>query len=272
MNDLGDDKIFRSEALEAFQRSEDELAEYLHLAPVWRKAVYWLLVLAAVALFGVLIFGRVSTYARGPVIIRSHAITQVVASAAGAVTSVLISPGDRVEAGQRLAELKGAGDIPSVVYAPVSGVITDLRARAGQQLAAGDVLFALNTADEKKFYAQAFLPTERRALLKAGMPIRIAIEGLTHAYLDLRVDQISGVAVTGNEVSRVLGREIDQPFSLTGTFFAVTAEITPEQAERSHQALTLHEGMLARADVLLDRERVGLLLVPWLRERMHDNR
>jgi biotin carboxyl carrier protein len=98
-----DRALFRREAIEA--------AEPAHWGNVIRRSPGWLawgawglgvLFLAGIAL---LCFGTVSTYSTGPAVIRSLARTQVAARTSGNVHSVVVLPGDRVEAGAVIARL-----------------------------------------------------------------------------------------------------------------------------------------------------------------------
>jgi len=70
---------------------------------------------------------------------------EVRASTPAMVISVDVAPGDRVEAGQALGFLE-AMKTEIGFEAPVSGVVKEVRARRGQQVAAGDVLLVIEPA------------------------------------------------------------------------------------------------------------------------------
>lgn len=70
---------------------------------------------------------------------------QVISSTPAMVVAVQVQPGDRVEAGQPLG-LVEAMKMEIGFQAPVSGVVTEVRVRRGQQVAAGEVLLVIDAA------------------------------------------------------------------------------------------------------------------------------
>jgi acetyl-CoA carboxylase carboxyltransferase component/biotin carboxyl carrier protein len=72
---------------------------------------------------------------------------QVRAGTPAMVVAIHVQPGDPVEAGQLLGVLE-AMKMEIGFEAPVSGVVKDVRARRGQQVAAGDVLLVIDAAAE----------------------------------------------------------------------------------------------------------------------------
>jgi acetyl/propionyl-CoA carboxylase alpha subunit/acetyl-CoA carboxylase carboxyltransferase component len=76
-----------------------------------------------------------------------QAAGQVRAGTPAMVVAIQVSPGDRVEAGQRLGVLE-AMKMEIGFDAPVSGVVTEVRARRGQQVAAGQVLLVIDPATD----------------------------------------------------------------------------------------------------------------------------
>jgi hypothetical protein len=104
---LGDDTLFRREALERYQ-TLDEAHDPLHISPVWTRWTYWTL-LAALA--GALVFtavGEVKEYASGLAVVWMGNRDDVTAEAAGTVGAVEVAPGQRVRAGQVLVRLHEA--------------------------------------------------------------------------------------------------------------------------------------------------------------------
>ena len=100
-----DKKLFRPEALKRFS-SPDNLEQLMPVA----ETKEWLFIVAAgllFALFGLWsVFGRVTTVAAGHgIFIRPRHIAQVQSLAAGRILSVAVQPGDRVEAGQLIANI-----------------------------------------------------------------------------------------------------------------------------------------------------------------------
>jgi acetyl/propionyl-CoA carboxylase alpha subunit/acetyl-CoA carboxylase carboxyltransferase component len=82
-----------------------------------------------------------------PHVFSSRAAGQVLAGTPAMVVAIHVVPGDRVEAGQPLGVLE-AMKMEIRFDAPVSGVVTEVRAPRGQQVAAGDVLLVIDPARE----------------------------------------------------------------------------------------------------------------------------
>jgi hypothetical protein len=104
---LGDDTLFRREALERYQ-ALDEAQDPLRLSPSWTRWTYWTL-LAALA--GALLFaaiGEVKEYASGVAVVWMGTRDDVTAESGGTVGAVEVVPGQWVRAGQVLVRLHEA--------------------------------------------------------------------------------------------------------------------------------------------------------------------
>jgi biotin carboxyl carrier protein len=64
----------------------------------------------------------------------------------GQMLSLLVEDGEQVEVDQRLAVFE-AMKMQHEILAPVAGIVTDIRAQVGQQMAAGDVILTLDDGD-----------------------------------------------------------------------------------------------------------------------------
>lgn len=95
--------LFRSEAVAA--AGPAAWGEVVRVAPRWLSWAYWLLVLMLAGSIAFVALGTVSTYSTGPAVIRSLARTSVSARTSGNISSVEVSPGDRVAPGAVLARL-----------------------------------------------------------------------------------------------------------------------------------------------------------------------
>jgi geranyl-CoA carboxylase alpha subunit len=65
----------------------------------------------------------------------------------GQMLSLLVEDGEQVEVDQRLAVFE-AMKMQHEILAPVAGIVTDIRAQVGQQMAAGDVILTLDDGEE----------------------------------------------------------------------------------------------------------------------------
>jgi acetyl/propionyl-CoA carboxylase alpha subunit/acetyl-CoA carboxylase carboxyltransferase component len=97
----------------------------------------------------------------------SQAAGQVAAGTPAMVVAIHVEPGARVEAGQALGVLE-AMKMEIGFDAPVSGVVTEVRARRGQQVAAGEVLLVIDPASDEREAASA---SARLALVEHPDPL-----------------------------------------------------------------------------------------------------
>ena len=101
---LGDEALFRREALERYQVL-DEAHDPLRISPAWTRWTYWTLL---AALLGAAVFslvGDVKEYASGIAVVWMGNRDEVTADAPGTVTAVDVAPGRQVQAGQVLVRL-----------------------------------------------------------------------------------------------------------------------------------------------------------------------
>jgi hypothetical protein len=104
---LGDDTLFRREALERYQ-SLDEAHDPLRLSPSWTRWTYWTLLaaLAGAVLFAAI--GEIKEYASGAAVVWMGTRDDVTADSGGTVIAVEALPGQRVRPGQVLVRLREA--------------------------------------------------------------------------------------------------------------------------------------------------------------------
>jgi membrane fusion protein (multidrug efflux system) len=104
---IGDDALFRREALERYQ-ALDEANDPLRISPSWTRWTYWSLLaaLAAALLFSAV--GEVKEYASGIAVVWMGTRDDITAEAAGTVGAVEVTPGQRVSPGQVLVRLHEA--------------------------------------------------------------------------------------------------------------------------------------------------------------------
>ena len=94
--------LFREEALEALDESKRDKGELLRLTPRWLGRVYPLLVCVVAGSLSFAIFANVDEYAAGPAVVRIESRVDLTATAAGTVESLLVAPGQHVDAGAQL--------------------------------------------------------------------------------------------------------------------------------------------------------------------------
>ena len=117
----------------------------------------------------------------------SESAGQVRAVAPAMVVAIHVKPGDSVSAGQRLGLLE-AMKMEVGFDAPVTGVVTEVRARKGEQVAAGDVILVIDSKTEaaasangKARLSLAELPDPLEPLFRAEGVERLAVPDLAAA-------------------------------------------------------------------------------------------
>ncbi|MFO0636761.1 MAG: HlyD family efflux transporter periplasmic adaptor subunit [Nannocystaceae bacterium] len=149
-------RLYRAEAVQAV-RLRGEQGEVIRVSGAATRAMYWSLVAMLVAVVVGLCVGEVSQYSTGPAVVRQHGRSDVAALGAGAVKSIEVEPGARVQAGQILVRLSDGVERASW-SSTRADYETQLRARLADPTdeAAGTQLPALRRALEA---AQAALET-----------------------------------------------------------------------------------------------------------------
>ncbi len=95
-------------------------------------------------------------------------------------------------------ELARANLAEREVRAPAAGVVSDIRVRPGQHIAPGQSLLSLVRGQEHP-QVICLLPGEFRPLLKAGMPLRLEVQGYRYAYQHLVVETVGDEVVGPGE-------------------------------------------------------------------------
>ncbi|MCA9511573.1 MAG: ATP-grasp domain-containing protein, partial [Myxococcales bacterium] len=115
---------------------------------------------------------------------------QVRSSTPAMVVAIHVQPGDRVEAGQRLG-LVEAMKMEIGFEAPVSGTVTEVIARPGQKVAAGELLLAIDPGDESD---DGGSPAERLALPAQDDPLALLFRGASAGAGGLGGADLTGAA------------------------------------------------------------------------------
>lgn len=149
-----------------------------------------------------------------------------------------------------------------VVRAPASGVVGDVRVRAGQRVEPGDVVASVVDA-ASAVEVVAFLPGGDRPRLEPGQRMRLELHGYAHAYQDLAVEAIAIEALGPEEARRYLGR-IGDSVPLGGPVVLVRAQLPPE-FEADGEVYRFVDGMTGTVEVEVDSERVIHALIPGLK-------
>jgi acetyl-CoA carboxylase carboxyltransferase component/pyruvate/2-oxoglutarate dehydrogenase complex dihydrolipoamide acyltransferase (E2) component len=196
------------------------------------------------------------------------------------VVSIGVEPGDRVTAGQSIGVLE-AMKMEIGFGAPVTGVVTEVRVRKGQQVAAGDVLLVIDPSGEEisdvgtpRRLQLRELPDPLERLFQPLPGGRLGDPDLVAADRAAAEDRRSAIEAAREEVRRVLlGYDANQERSERLSEFLeaplpdrLSIEFRRELAEIRHELVLFAE--VARLSVRSPRASVSGELGPSNNERL----
>jgi hypothetical protein len=300
--------VFREEALRARAASRNQ-GNLLRLSPGWINWSYRLLLLVLLSTLLYAWLGTVHEYATGPAIVRFDGRTDITARDEGTVASVLVAPGQHVEANaeivrfhpakeiaeldriqrefdlqlvkylrdpsdqsarQSLAALRAEGGLAHArlnersVRAPSAGVVSDIRIRAGQHLAPGEVLLSLVDEDAPCSIV-AMLPGQYRPMLKPGTKLRFSLSGFSYVYRELTIDWVGDEVVGPAEIKRYLGQGVGDSVTIKGPAVLVGAKVPSRTFVANGVTLGYYYGMQGEVEARVRTERILVSLIPGLR-------
>lgn len=150
--------------------------------------------------------------------------------------------------------------------APADGVVSDVRARPGMLLAPGDPLMTVED-DAAAPSVIALLPGGDRPELRAGMELRLALDGHRASEIRAVIDEVGSQVIGPHEARRTLGVGIGDALPIAGPVVVVHARLERSTFESSGEELPLHDGMLGAAEVEVDSRRLITALLPGGDER-----
>jgi membrane fusion protein (multidrug efflux system) len=150
------------------------------------------------------------------------------------------------------------------VHAPHSGIVSDIRIRAGQHLTPGDPVLSLH-GDGMRWTVVAMLPGHARPLLRPGTQMRLELTGYRYAYRNVVIQSVGDEIVGPAEVRQYLGREISDAVPVEGPAVLVTASLPSSIFQADGRSLSYYEGMLGAVDAHLGRQPILLSVIPALK-------
>lgn len=150
------------------------------------------------------------------------------------------------------------------ITAPRAGTIKDVRIRAGQLVAPGELLLSLGGEDDK-LTVIALLPGHYRPLLKQGAPLRIELNGFSYAYQHLKIDSVAEDVIGPNEARKYLGQEVADALPLQGPVVIVKASLPSRSFTSGDKQYDFHDGLQGTAEARVRSERLILTLLPSLK-------
>lgn len=157
------------------------------------------------------------------------------------------------------------------VRVPTDGVVGDVRIASGQAIAPGQSVVTLVTDADGSPRVRAFVPGRFAASVEPGQRLTIDLDGLAHASQRMRVTRVGEVVLGPAEMARTVGPRLADAIPPGGSVVLVEAKLPTSMIETEGRLLTLHDGMLGRADVRVGRERALFVLFPKLHDWLADD-
>lgn len=169
-------------------------------------------------------------------------------------------------------ELAEARQQARTLRAPQAGVVTGLRIRPGQYVTPGEGVVSV-VGDNVEVSLVALLPGGQRPLLEPGKPLRVELDGFQHEYHGFVIESVGDQIVGPAEVRRFLGPEIGDAVQLAGPMVLVRARLPSSTFTSKGRTFNYFDGMLAKADARVRKERILVALVPGLKGALgHEDR
>jgi multidrug efflux pump subunit AcrA (membrane-fusion protein) len=190
---------------------------------------------------------------------------------------VLRDPSDE-SARQTLTSLRAERELAETrrqartLRAPQAGVVSDLRIRRGQYVTPGENVVSI-VGDDVSVTLVALLPGGYRPTLEPGRPLRVELNGFSHEYRTFTIDSVGDQIVGPAEARRFLGPEIGDAIQLNGPMVLVRARLPSPTFTSKGKTFNYFDGMLARADARVRKERILVALIPGLKGALgHEDR
>jgi biotin carboxyl carrier protein len=195
-------------------------------------------------------------------------LTRLATEIEGQLVKLLREPNDQT-ARQSLTALRAQKELAEArvaersLKAPRAGVVSDVRIRPGQLLAAGDLALSL-VGDDARFVVVAFLPGRYRPLIATGMPLVLRLSGFPHALEHLAIDSVGDDVVGPAEAKRYLGPGLGDATVIDGPVVLVKASLPAHTFVNDDKTLSFYEGLPGIAEARVRGQRVLVALVPGL--------
>lgn len=150
--------------------------------------------------------------------------------------------------------------------APADGVVSDIRARPGMLIAPGDPLMTVESGGAAAEVI-ALLPGGDRPELKAGMELRLTLDGHGASEIRAVIDEVGSQVIGPHEARRTLGAGIGDALRIPGPVVVVHARLTKSTFESGGEELPFHDGMLGASEVEIGSRRLIGALLPGGDER-----
>jgi len=150
------------------------------------------------------------------------------------------------------------------IKAPRDGVVHDVRIGAGDFLKIGEPVLSL-VGEDANYKFIAILPGHTLPQLEKELEMRLEIQGYPYAYVAARIESVGKQIIGPSEAAKFLGPEASDTIGLHGPVVIVEGRPLTNEFRATGRRYSLHDGMIAVAEIKLRRERVLYLLLPSLK-------
>jgi membrane fusion protein len=133
------------------------------------------------------------------------------------------------------------------VTAPVGGIVSGLTVRAGEDVAAGDVIMTLY-APESRLEARLFLHPDNAGMIAVGQTVEMQLKAYPHQFFGTRTAVVTAISTVALPPT-----EIDTDLPLTGPAFVVRARLQQAAIEAGGRTWLLPPGTSFQADLVRAR-------------------
>jgi hypothetical protein len=259
--------MFREEALEHHAGATVKPGELLRTSPRWLRTIPWFIsgVLASAVVFASIV--RIPRYSTGPAVVRARHKVSALATADGLVSSIDVSPGDRVRRGATIGWFQPSSTMSAPareeLRAPIDGLVGPLLAPAGAHIAAGDPI--LTVMDEKSGCELiALLPASSTIQIQRDDTLRLRLHGYAGVQISPSIVRVSTAVVGPTEAARYLGLSDGTAITMTVPARIVRASL-PTTFPSGDRLYLYQDGMTGDAEVVASRDSLLAIVVPGLK-------
>jgi membrane fusion protein (multidrug efflux system) len=155
------------------------------------------------------------------------------------------------------------------LVAPRAGVVANLRSRIGTPLTPGEV--AATIVDENSgFNVVALVPGSFRPMLKAGLKMRMNLEGFPHTPRDVIIDEVGSEVIGPTAARQALGQELADSMPLQGHLVLVRGHLTDKTFKFEGKTYTYSDGIPGQVDIRVRSIRLLVMMFPMFKEILRD--
>jgi len=151
-----------------------------------------------------------------------------------------------------------------VIRAQGPGQVNDVRVRAGQPVAVGQVLLTQGLGDGLAGVS-LFLPGHFRPRLAPGQTVALDFPGHTHSRMLLELAHVGSELIGVEEARGRIGFGLGESLELSGALVRAEARLLEPVFTYQGREYPLHDGMIVTAQVLIGSEPLAYALIPGLR-------